>query len=118
MASFPKDTQPFLLGALAGAVLISYAGFNHMGWTLGSTADALAKRQAENAVVAAHSQICSAQFRSAKTYPVQIAALEKTERYSRGELLVKGGWATMPGSKEPDAAVGQACAELLIPEKS
>jgi hypothetical protein len=43
--------------------------------------------------------------------------LEKTDRYSRGEIIWKAGWATMPGAAEPNQDVGRACAELLIPEK-
>lgn len=118
MAYFHKDTLPFALGALAGAVLISYLGFNHMGWTLGSTASSLAKRQSELAVVGAYAQICSAQFSSAKTQPLQMVQLQKIDRYQRGDFIDKGGWATMSGAKEPVSGVGQACADLLIPEKS
>jgi len=47
----------------------------------------------------------------------QIPALEKVERYSRGEAVSKAGWATMPGNTEANQDVGRACAELLIPEK-
>jgi hypothetical protein len=117
MPKMPKDSKPFALGALAGALLISWMGFGEMGWKLSSSAETLAKKRAETAVTAAYAAICSAQFKSAKSLPVRIAALEKTERWSRGDTLVKDGWATMSGIAEPNRDVGQACAELLIPEK-
>ena len=113
-----EKTKAHLLGALAGAVLISWAGFGAMGWKWNSQADKAGKKQPEVAVVAAYAKICNAQFRSAKDLPVRIAALEKTERWSRGDVLSKSGWATMSGSTEPVQGVAGACADLLIPEKA
>ena len=117
MPKLPEDTKPFCLGALAGALVLSWAGFSQMGWKLNSTADTLAQKQADNAVATAYARICSAQFKSAQNLPVRLAALEKTDRWSRGDALVKDGWATMSGSTEPSQGVAQACADLLLPEK-
>lgn len=117
----PKMTErnkSLFLGALVGAVLLAWAGFGALGWKLNSQADKIGKKQAEVAVVAAYAQICNAQFRSAKDLPVRLAALEKTERWSRGDVLSKSGWATMSGSSEPVQGVAGACADLLIPEKA
>ena len=113
----PAGTKPFCLGALVGAVLLGYVGFNVMGWTLEATATKIAKRQADTAVTAALASVCAAQFRSAADADVRLASLEKLQRYSRGEALGKAGFATLPGSKEPNQSVASACAELLIPEK-
>lgn len=118
MPEMPVETKPFSLGALAGAALISWVGFSGLGWMSSGTADRLIKQKAEAAVVVAYSRICSAQFSSASNLPVRLAALEKTDRWSRGDVLVKGGWATMAGSTEPIYGVSQACADLLLPEKS
>ncbi len=112
-----KDTKPFCLGALAGAVLITWVGFDGFGWKTSAASETLAKRQAEGAVVAAHARICSAQFNSAKNLPVRLAELQKTERWSRGQVVAKAGFATMLGEKEPTPGVSDACANLLIPEK-
>jgi hypothetical protein len=113
----PAGTKPFLLGAAVGALLLGYTGFNMMGWMLEPTAAKNAKRQADIAVAAALAPVCAAQFRSAPNVAERLAALEKIQRYSRAEELVKGGFATIPGSKEPNQNVASACAELLIPEK-
>ena len=115
--NLPKDTKPFLLGAAAGAVVLAVVGFKNFGWKMDSDARALAKKQSESAVVTALATICVAHFKEAPNYSDRFAALEKVNRYSRGEVVAKSGWATMSGSKEPAPGVGQACADLLIPEK-
>lgn len=117
MAALPAGWKPFSLGALAGAVIITWTGFDALGWKTSSAAETLGKRQADAAVVSALAVICDARFRAEADFPVRLAALEKLERYSRGEAVWKAGWATMPGAKEPNQEVGHACAELLIPQK-
>jgi hypothetical protein len=118
LPAMPKDTKPFCLGALAGAVLITWAGFDALGWKTGGASETLAKRQADGAVVAGYAHICAAQFNGAKDLPVRLAALQKSEQWSRGDVVAKGGFATMAGEKEPTQGVSQACADLLIPAKS
>jgi hypothetical protein len=113
--TLPAGWQPFSLGALAGAVVITWVGFDALGWKTTGAATQLAQRQAQEAVVAAEAAICNAQFRREKDFSSRVAALEKADRYSRGEVISKGGWATMPGGKEPRQNVGQACADLLVP---
>jgi len=118
MPELPAGTKPFCLGALAGAAVLVWTGFDALGWKLNSAAETLANRKAEAAVVAAYASICRAQFSTGADFSARLAALNKVERYSRGEMVAKGGWATMSGSKEPQSGVAQACAELLLPEKT
>jgi len=113
-----KHATPFLLGMLAGALLILWIGFDFAGWTTSSTSERFAKKQNEVAVAAALGKICSVQFNSAANLPQRLAELQKTERWSRGEMLAKTGFATMPGDKEPANGVSEACANLLVPEKN
>ena len=112
----PANTQPFLLGALAGAVLSVWVGFDAMGWKTRSAAETLANRQSESAVVSAFASVCRDRFTQAAGFPARLAALEKIEKYSRGESIAKGGWATMTGAKEPQQGVGDECANLLLPK--
>lgn len=114
----PNNTNPFLLGAAAGAILAVWVGFDALGWKTGAAAESLIKRQSEMAVVAAYAQICSTQYKGAKDYEAQLAALKKVDKWSRGEVVAKSGHATMVGAKEPVSGVPAACAELLTPEKS
>mgnify|MGYP001611679062 CR=1 FL=1 len=113
-----KGTKPFFLGVLVGAALIAWMGFELIGWKTGGTSERLAKRQADGAVVDAHARICRAQFNSATNLPARLAELQKTEQWSRGAVVTKAGFATMPGEKEPTQGVAEACAALLIPEKN
>jgi hypothetical protein len=117
MFALPAGWKPFSLGVLAGAVVITWTGFDALGWKTAGASATLGKRQADMAVVSALASICEARFRKEADFPARLAALEKTDRYSRGEVIWKAGWATMPGSAEPNQDVGRACAELLIPEK-
>lgn len=111
-----KNAQPFLLGALAGAVLISWIGFQLVGWKSPSSAERLVKTQTEAAMIAELSRICSVQFNNAPNLTERLAELKKTERWSRGGVIAKAGFATMPGAKEPANGVAEACANLLVPE--
>jgi len=118
LPKLPVETKPFLWGAVAGAAVLSYVGFSSMGWMLDSTAAKLAKKQTEDAVVTAMAPVCVAQFKGAPDSAGRLATLEKVQRWSRGDELVKAGFATMPGGKEPSQGVATACAELLLPEKA
>ncbi|MSP96204.1 MAG: hypothetical protein EXR29_03060 [Betaproteobacteria bacterium] len=113
-----KDTVPFCLGALAGAILIAWVGFDALGWKTSSAAEALSKKNSESAVVLAYARICSAQFNAAKDLPARLAELQKVDQWSRGAVIAKTGYGSMLGEKEPTSGVPQACADLLIPPKS
>jgi hypothetical protein len=51
-------------GAVAGAVVTMVVGFYWGGWSLGSTADRMAKERSEQAVVAALAPVCVDKFRA------------------------------------------------------
>ena len=51
-----------LQGAAAGAVAIMFVGFYWGGWSLGSTADKMAKERSELAVIAALAPVCADKF--------------------------------------------------------
>ena len=116
--AMPKDTKPFLLGVLAGLLLLAWIGFELVGWKTGGASERLGKRQANDAVATALGKICTVQFNSAAKLPERLAELQKTERWSRSGVLAKAGFATMPGEKEPQNNVAEACANLLVPEKN
>lgn len=111
-----EDTKPFLLGTLIGAACISWLGFAVIGWQSSSTAERMAKKRANEDVISAEANVCKFQFSSAANQKERLASLLKVDRYARGELLAKDGFATMPGSKEPVSGVAEACANLLAPE--
>lgn len=114
LPKLPVETQPFLWGAVAGAVALAIVGFTWGGWVSGSTAEKLAAARAEVATVTALTPICVAQFQSSPRARVSLAALKEVKSWEQGEYVSKGGWATMPGSNaEPNREVAAACAEAL-----
>ena len=106
--------RPTLWGAGAGAVALAIVGFSWGGWVTGGTAETLAKNSAATAVVAALTPICVEKFRQAADASANLVEMKKTTYASdQSKFVEKGGWATMPGSTEPNSAVAKACAESL-----
>jgi len=103
-----------IMGAIGGAAALAFVGFVFGGWVTSSTAAELARQRAEKAVVAALAPICVEKFRHAANADVNLGRL-KDIRFSweQGTFVGKGGWATQPGSDEPNSGVAQACAEML-----
>lgn len=112
----PEWVKPGFWGAVIGAVAISIVGLN-VGWVVtSSTAEEMAERQTERAVIEALAPICVAQFRNQtqKERTADLAALEDTDRFARDEFVEEHGWATLPGSTEPNDEIASACASELM----
>jgi hypothetical protein len=118
-----KETKaavpPALWGAAAGAIALAIVGFNWGGWVTGGSAETLAKSRAATAVVAALTPICVEKFRQAADASANLAEMKKAAYvWDQSKFVEKGGWATMPGSTEPNSAVARACAESLGSEQA
>ena len=111
----PAEVKPALWGVAGGAVVAIVIGFTWGGWVTGGTSETRAVERAEAAVVAARTPICVDNFRHSPDAAANLDSLTKIDRYDRYTFIEKGGWATMAGSKEPDEAVAQACAAVLVP---
>lgn len=80
----------------------------------GGTAETLAKNSAATAVIAALTPICVEKFQQAADASANLAEMKKAGyAWDQSKFVEKGGWATMPGSTEPNSAVAKACAESL-----
>jgi pimeloyl-ACP methyl ester carboxylesterase len=111
--------RPALWGAVAGAIALAIVGFSWGGWVTGGTAETLAKNSAATAVVAALTPICVEKFRQAADASANLVEMKKaTYAWDQSKYVEKGGWATMPGSTEPNSAVAKACAESLGSNKA
>jgi pimeloyl-ACP methyl ester carboxylesterase len=111
--------RPALWGAVAGAIALAIVGFSWGGWVTGGTAETLAKNSAATAVVAALTPICVEKFRQAADASANLVEMKKaTYAWDQSKFVEKGGWATMPGSTEPNSAVAKACAESLGSKKA
>ena len=113
----PVEAKPAFWGAVAGAVAAAVIGFSWGGWVTGGKAEAAAAQRASSAVVTALAPLCADRFTRATDATASLAALKGADQWSRGDLVEKGGWATMPGTNAPDqvTAVARACAALLAP---
>jgi len=100
---------------VASAVLTMIIGFSWGGWVTGGTARTTAETMAHDAVVTRLAPICVMQSGRDPAKAVKLVALKEESSWQRGEYVGKQGWATMPGEKEPDSRVAQACAALLMP---
>ncbi|WP_038945966.1 hypothetical protein [Bradyrhizobium japonicum] len=111
--------RPALWGAVAGAIALTIVGFSWGGWVTGGPAETLAKNSAATAVVAALTPICVEKFRQAADASANLVEMKKaTYAWDQSKFVEKGGWATMPGSAEPNSAVAKACAESLGSQKA
>lgn len=101
-------------GAFGGAAALAAVGFMFGGWVTGGKAADMAQQKADKAVIAALAPICVDKFRHAKSADANLVKLNAIDRsWEKGTYVSEGGWATLPGSVEPNSAVAQACADML-----
>ena len=93
-------------------------GFTWGGWVTGGTATRMAADAAAGANAQMAAADCIIRFENGPDATAQLAALKKAESYNRSDLIEKGGWATMPGSKEPVHGAALICAEKLVATKT
>ena len=82
-----ESLKRLLQGAAAGAVVTMFVGFYWGGWSLGSTADKMAKERSELAVVAALAPVCADKFRALPDHLFEEA--ERCFRRSRTNLKMR-----------------------------
>ena len=112
-----ESLKRLLQGAAVGAVATIAVGFSWGGWSLGSTAEKMAKERSEVAVVAALAPVCADKFRTLPDAEAKKVALSKVETWKRGEEFPKD-FVTLPGEKYPSSALVYACSTLLLAPKS
>lgn len=113
--NIPVETKPALWGAVGGAIAMAIVGFQWGGWVTGGKAEAEAAQRSTAAVVAALAPMCVERFKGAAEMSANLIALKKVDSWSQGDFVEKGGWATGPGTNQPDqvSGVAKACAKLL-----
>jgi hypothetical protein len=113
MRSHP-EVKPAAWGAVAGAVAMAVVGFWALGWTLGSSAERMARDRAEVAVVDALTPVCVTRFEAQADAATRLTELKKiSSSWDQRSFIEKGGWATTPGSATPNSDVASACAAKL-----
>jgi hypothetical protein len=64
-------------------------------------------------VVASLVPVCLDMARSDPARADKLATIKAASTYQRRDALMEAGWATMPGSEEPDRDIAQACLAAL-----
>ena len=112
-----ESLKRLLQGAVVGAVATMFVGFYWGGWSLGSTADKIAKERSELAVVAALAPVCADKFRALPDAEAKQVALSKVDSWKRRDEFPKE-LVTLPGESYPNSALADACSTLLLTPKS
>jgi dienelactone hydrolase len=90
-------------------------GFSWGGWTTSSTANQMALTKADAAVTTALVPICLAQEKVDTTKGKKLGEFKAiTSSYEQTEFVMKAGWATFPGTADPNRNVAEACAVALV----
>jgi len=102
-----------LWGLAIGAVLCAIVGMSWGGWETKSSAQVLAQKQVNAALVKAFTPICAAKFQSASNAPVKLAELKNIgTSWARETFIREGKWAEI--ANEQNSPVVDACAEALF----
>lgn len=110
--NLPSGLKPGLWGAVAGAIATSIVGFSYLGWTTAGTAEKLAQETASTAVVAALVPFCVVKAEADPNQSTLTKFQAEQSSYSRSDIVMKAGWATLDGGTGSDA-LARACAEKL-----
>ena len=85
--------KPGIWGAVIGAAAITVIGFSSFGWTLGSTAERMARERAQTAVVEVLAPICVEKFQHQADASAKLIEFQKVSTWDRRSIIEKGGWA-------------------------
>src|ERR1700682_6584500 len=92
-----------LWGAAAGALALAIVGFSWGGWVTGNTAQQLARKEANIAVVKVLTPFCIANFQKAADAPDRLVGLKKIRSSWQRETFVKEGkWATLGAAQKKE----------------
>jgi hypothetical protein len=111
----PTWIKPGAWGAVVGSVLTMIVGFGWGGWVTAGSAEQSARLQAEAAVTSALVPTCLAKAKMDPQGAKKVGELRAVSySYEQEQFVMKAGWATMPGSEEPNRQVAEACVSQLL----
>jgi hypothetical protein len=109
----PSGIKPGLWGAAAGAIAMAVVGFSYLGWTTGATSEKLARDSANTAVVAALVPFCVIKAQADPNLATLTKFQAEQSSYSRSDIVMKAGWATLSGETTGSDDLARACADKL-----
>ncbi len=109
-----RPSKTILLWSCAACVVATLiVGFSWGGWVTGGTARDMATKAVEEANASMAAGFCVTQFKNDANAVARLAALNKTDTWDRSDFITKGGWAKLPGMKEPVPGSADLCAKAL-----
>lgn len=116
----PNWVKPGFWGLVLGAIAITVVGFADNLVVTSGNAKEMAAHQSEDAVVKALTPICVFQFKAAPKDErvATVKEMQKESYYLRGKYVEEHGWATMPGSTEPNDVIADECASQVLALKN
>lgn len=114
----PDWLKPGAWGAVVGAVVMAAVGFSQLGWMTSSTAEKFAQERADTAVVVALVPFCVAKAQQDADKTVLEKMQAEASQFSRSDMVMKAGWATVGSETSPDVALARACSEKLSAAKT
>ena len=113
----PQWIKPGIFGAVVGAIALAIVGFTSLGWVSANTAESMAVKRADAAVVKALVPVCVARAQmDSETGPLLQELAGKTSKWDRRSFVEKAGWAKMPGDETSNRDLAEACADALKEE--
>jgi hypothetical protein len=110
-----RPTKTVVFWSWVGAIVLTLiVGFAWGGWVTGGTAQKMAEKMADDAVMKRLAPICVLQFSQDPNKVEKLKALKEAGTYSGGDYVEKQGWATMPGEAKPDSNVASECGRQLL----
>jgi hypothetical protein len=102
---------------VASIVATIAVGFTWGGWVTRATATAMSDGAAADAQAKLAAEICAAQFNLNPDAAIQLTAMTKLDNWDRADFIRKGGWANLPGIKDPVSGSADLCAQQLAAAK-
>lgn len=102
-----------VIGLVVGAGATAFVGFNYAGWTTMDSANKIATEKTKLGVADALAPYCMERAKADPTYASKLAALKAGNSYNQTAIIQDSGWATLPGTAEPDTTLAASCQVLL-----
>lgn len=92
-------------GLVVGAAISMIIGFSWGGWVTSANA----KNMTGEAILSSQAAICVAQFVKEPNSKEKLKEFENADSSARTKFIEAGGWAIIPGQKEAEFEVINAC---------
>lgn len=113
LMDLPSGIKPGIWGIAIGAIGMAIVGFSYLGWTTAATAEKTAQETANTAVVAALVPFCVVKAQADPNAATLTKFQAEQSSYSRSDIVMKAGWATLDGTANGNDALARACADKL-----